>query len=236
MPPLIRLEHVSKSYQEGTETRSVLRDTNVAIEAGQLVAIRGRSGSGKSTLLNLLAGLDVPTTGDVFVEEACLNRLSAKGRTVFRRDRLGFVFQFFNLIPTLPVLENVLLPVVLERRPSGNDRQHALELLTSVGLADRLSNNMHQLSGGELQRVAVARALVLQPPVLLADEPTGNLDSATGAALLRLLKQTCKQRGTTIVMVTHDRHAAGIADRLLSLRDGRIASDQLMSQTALEAS
>jgi putative ABC transport system ATP-binding protein len=230
------LVDVSKRYTLGHTHFEALRSVSLTVPAGQFVSVMGPSGSGKSTLLRVLSAIDSPSAGRITIAGQELGTLTDEELTLFRRRHIGLVFQFFNLIPTLTVLENVLLPVVLERRPSGTDRQHALELLASVGLADRLSNNMHQLSGGELQRVAVARALVLQPPVLLADEPTGNLDSATGAALLRLLKQTCKQRGTTIVMVTHDRHAAGIGDRLLSLRDGRIACDQLMSQTALEAS
>jgi putative ABC transport system ATP-binding protein len=222
MPPLIRLEHVSKSYQEGTQTRSVLRDTNVAIEAGQLVAIRGRSGSGKSTLLNLLAGLDVPTTGDVFVEEACLNRLSAKGRTVFRRDRLGFVFQFFNLIPTLTVLENVQLPAELAGAGQKAAAERARGLIETLGLADRAAQFPDRLSGGEQQRVAIARALVQDPRLVLADEPTGNLDHATGELVLDLLDRVTRGAGKTLVLVTHSPEVAARADRVLTIEDGHL--------------
>jgi len=230
---VLNLVDVSKRYTLGHTDFEALRSVSLSVPAGQFVSVMGPSGSGKSTLLRVLSAIDSPSAGRITIAGQELGSLTDEELTLFRRRHIGLVFQFFNLIPTLTVLENVLLPVVLERRPTEQDRQHALDLLTSVGLADRLSNNMHQLSGGELQRVAVARALVLQPPVVLADEPTGNLDSTTGAELLRLLKQTCKQHGTTIVMVTHDRHAASIGDRLLSLRDGRIERDELMPETAL---
>ncbi len=223
MSPLIRLEHVSKSYQEGMETRSVLRDTSVTIEAGELVAIRGRSGSGKSTLLHLLAGLDVPTTGDVFVEEACINRLTARDRTLFRRDRLGFVFQFFNLIPTLTVLENVQLPAELAGTGNeGRGRSRAGPARRGLGLADRASQFPDRLSGGEQQRVAIARALVQDPRLVLADEPTGNLDDATGRLVLDLLDRVTRKAGKTLVLVTHSREVAARADRVLAIEDGHL--------------
>jgi putative ABC transport system ATP-binding protein len=224
MSPLIRLEHVSKSYQEGTEMRSVLRDTSVTIAAGELVAIRGRSGSGKSTLLNLLAGLDLPTTGDVFVEEACINRLSARDRTVFRRDRLGFVFQFFNLIPTLTVLENVQLPAELAGAGPKAAAERARGLLDTLGLADRASQFPDRLSGGEQQRVAIARALIQDPRLVLADEPTGNLDDATGERVLDLLDGVTRKAGKTLVLVTHSREVAARADRVLTIEDGHLLS------------
>jgi putative ABC transport system ATP-binding protein len=222
MPPLIRLEHVSKSFQEGTVTRSVLRDTSVTVEAGELVAIRGRSGSGKSTLLNLVAGLDLPTTGDVFVEEACLNRLSARDRTVFRRDRLGFVFQFFNLIPTLTVLENVQLPAELAGASRSAAADRARSLLDAMGLADRAQQFPDRLSGGEQQRVAIARALIQDPRLVLADEPTGNLDDATGLVVLDLLDRVTRKAGKTLVLVTHSREVAARADRVLTIENGHL--------------
>ncbi|HEY6555461.1 MAG TPA: ABC transporter ATP-binding protein [Vicinamibacteria bacterium] len=224
MLPLIRLEHVSKSFQEGTVTRAVLRDTSVTIEAGQLVAIRGRSGSGKSTLLNLVAGLDLPTTGDVFVEEACLNRLSARDRTVFRRDRLGFVFQFFNLIPTLTVIENVQLPAELAGASRSAAADRARSLLLEVGLQDRAAQFPDRLSGGEQQRVAIARALVQDPRLVLADEPTGNLDDATGQLVLDLLDRVTRRAGKTLLLVTHSREVAARADRVLTIEDGHLHS------------
>ncbi len=224
MAPLIRLEHVSKSYAEGTETRSVLRDTSVTIEAGELVAIRGRSGSGKSTLLNLVAGLDLPTTGDVFVEEACVSRLSARDRTVFRRDRVGFVFQFFNLIPTLSVIENVRLPAELGGAGAKAAHGRARALLDAVGLGDRASQFPDRLSGGEQQRVAIARALVQNPQLVLADEPTGNLDDTTSQMVLDLLDRVTRQAGKTLVLVTHSREVAARADRVLTIEDGHLLS------------
>jgi putative ABC transport system ATP-binding protein len=202
----------------------VLRDTSVTIAAGELVAIRGRSGSGKSTLLNLLAGLDVPTTGDVFIEEACINRLSARDRTVFRRDRLGFVFQFFNLIPTLTVLENVQLPAELAGSGPKAAADRARALLETMGLADRASQFPDRLSGGEQQRVAIARALVQDPHLVLADEPTGNLDDATGQLVLDLLDRVTRQVGKTLVLVTHSGEVAARADRVLSIEDGHLLS------------
>jgi len=222
MAPLIRLEHVGKTYQEGMETRSVLRDTSVAIEAGELVAIQGRSGSGKSTVLNLVAGLDLPTTGEVFVEEACVSRLSARDRTVFRRDRVGFVFQFFNLIPTLNVIENVRLPAELGGAGTKTAHDRARALLDAVGLGDRASQFPDRLSGGEQQRVAIARALVQDPRLVLADEPTGNLDDATSQCVLDLLDRVTRQVGKTLVLVTHSREVAARADRVLTIEDGHL--------------
>jgi putative ABC transport system ATP-binding protein len=222
MAPLIRLEHVSKSYREGMETRSVLRDTSVTIETGEVVAIRGRSGSGKSTLLNLVAGLDLPTTGDVFVEEACVNRLSARDRTVFRRDRVGFVFQFFNLIPTLSVIENVRLPAELGGAGAKAAQDRARALLDAVGLGDRVAQFPDRLSGGEQQRVAIARALVQDPRLVLADEPTGNLDDATSQMVLDLLDRVTRRAGKTLVLVTHSREVAARADRVLTIEDGHL--------------
>jgi putative ABC transport system ATP-binding protein len=222
MSPLIRLEHVSKSYHEGAEARSVLRDASVTIETGALVAIRGRSGSGKSTLLNLLAGLDLPTTGEVFVEDACVSRLSPRDRTIFRRDRIGFVFQFFNLIPTLTAMENVQLPAELAGASAGVAAERAGDLLAAVGLRDRAPHFPDRLSGGEQQRVAIARALIQDPRLVLADEPTGNLDEATGQLVLELLDRVTRQAGKTLVLVTHSAEVAARADRVLTIEDGHL--------------
>jgi putative ABC transport system ATP-binding protein len=217
---LIQLDRVSKSYTEGTKTRVVLREASATIARGEMVAIRGRSGSGKSTLLNLLAGIDQPTSGDVIVDGTCLNRLSPRQRTLFRRDHLGFVFQFFNLIPTLTVLENVQLPVEL---PGGSAREaarRAREKLDAVGLGDRGSDFPDRLSGGEQQRVAIARALVMDPRLLLADEPTGNLDDANGEAVMDLLDRMTRGAGKTLVLVTHSEPVAARADRVLTIEEG----------------
>jgi putative ABC transport system ATP-binding protein len=219
---LIQLDRVSKTYTEGTKTRVVLREASASIARGEMVAIRGRSGSGKSTLLNLLAGIDQPTSGDVIVDGTCLNRLSLRQRTLFRRDHLGFVFQFFNLIPTLTVLENVQLPVELPGGSAREAAQRAREKLDAVGLGDRGSDFPDLLSGGEQQRVAIARALVMDPRLLLADEPTGNLDDANGEAVMDLLDRMTRGAGKTLVLVTHSEQVAARADRVLTIEEGHL--------------
>jgi putative ABC transport system ATP-binding protein len=220
--PLIRLDRVSKSYTEGVETRHVLRETSVEFLEGELVAIRGRSGSGKSTLLNLVAGIDSPTGGEVWVEGTSLGRLSPAKRTLFRRDRLGFVFQFFNLIPTLSVLENVQLPLELRGISPEEAAGKARSLLVDVGLADRERSFPDRLSGGEQQRVAIARALVQDPRIVLADEPTGNLDDATGEAVMDLLEGVTRRAGRTLLLVTHSPRVAARADRAYTIEEGHV--------------
>jgi putative ABC transport system ATP-binding protein len=220
--PLIRLDRVSKSYTEGDETRHVLRETSVEFLEGELVAIRGRSGSGKSTLLNLVAGIDSPTGGEVWVDGTSLGRLSPGQRTLFRRDRLGFVFQFFNLIPTLGVLENVQLPLELRGVPPEEAARKARSLLVEVDLADRERSFPDRLSGGEQQRVAIARALVQDPRIVLADEPTGNLDDATGEAVMVLLDRMTRKVGRTLLLVTHSPLVAARADRTFTIEEGHV--------------
>ncbi len=220
MAPLVRFDRVSKGYAEGGESRQVLKDAELSVAAGEFVVIRGRSGSGKSTVLNLVAGIDQPTSGEVVVAGTPLARLTPAGRTLFRRDHLGFVFQFFNLIPTLDVLENVLLPAELAGRAGA--RQRALELLDAVGLGDRPRSFPDRLSGGEQQRVAIARALVCDPSLVLADEPTGNLDDATGAAILELLETATRRAGKTLLLATHSGEVAARADRVLTIEGGRL--------------
>ena len=220
MPELVRLDHVSKDYSEGGERRQVLKDAELRVAEGEFVAIRGRSGSGKSTILNLVAGIDQPTAGDVVVAGTSLCRLTPAERTLFRRDHVGFVFQFFNLIPTLRVLENVLLPAELARQAGA--RVRALELLAAVGLADRAEAYPDRLSGGEQQRVAIARALVRDPRLVLADEPTGNLDDATGASVMALVDSVTRRAGRTLLLATHSREVAALADRVLTIEDGRL--------------
>ncbi len=229
---MIRLQNLSKTYREGADSRLVLRDISAQIEDGEFVAIRGRSGSGKSTLLNLIAGIDLPSSGEVVIDDICLNRLSARERTLYRRDHIGFVFQFFNLIPTLTVLENARLPAELGGLRSAEADRNALELLARVGLADRRSEFPDRLSGGEQQRVAIARALVQSPSVLLADEPTGNLDRSTGENILGLLTELTKEMGKTLVVVTHSRRIAKSADRRWLLEDGRLEDDLETSRAA----
>jgi len=222
MSPLIRLDRVSKDYAEGSDTRHVLRETTAEIGEGEFVAIRGRSGSGKSTLLNLIAGIDLPSAGDVHVAGVCLSRLGARERTLFRRDQMGFVFQFFNLIPTLTVLENVMLPAELRTGAAPAHAERALQLLEAVELAQRRDAFPDRLSGGEQQRVALARALVQDPRLVLADEPTGNLDDHTGEAVLELLDAMTRRQGRTLVLVTHSREVAGRADRVVTIDEGQL--------------
>jgi putative ABC transport system ATP-binding protein len=223
---MIELSGVSKIYGEGESQVTALADLDLALGAGQFVSIMGASGSGKSTLLNLMSALDAPSAGSIVIDGEDISRMSDDALTLFRRRKIGLVFQFFNLLPTLDALENTLLPVMLERKLTSQDRQRATELLDQVGLGARKTHQLHQLSGGQMQRVAIARALMLRPRLILADEPTGNLDSVTGAATLELLRRTCDQTGTTIVMVTHDRQAAEVGDRILWLKDGRIMRDE----------
>ena len=224
-PPLIRLDRVSKDYTEGTKTRVVLRETTGTIAEGEFVAIRGRSGSGKSTLLNSMAGIDLPTSGDLFIAGVCLNRLSPRDRTLFRRDHMGFVFQFFNLIPTLTVVENVQLPAELASGSPREAARRARALLDQVGLLDRANDFPDRLSGGEQQRVAIARALVQDPRLLLADEPTGNLDDLTGETVLSLLDRMTRQAGRTLVLVTHSAQVAARADRVLTIEEGHLVPE-----------
>jgi len=220
MPPLVRLDRVSKDYSEGGELRHVLKQAELTVAEGEFVAIRGRSGSGKTTVLNLVAGIDQPSAGEVIVDGSSLGRLTPAQRTRFRRDQVGFVFQFFNLIPTLNLLENVLLPAELAGLPGLRER--ALELVERVGLADRLATFPDRLSGGEQQRVAIARALVCDPRVVLADEPTGNLDDATGACVMELLESVTRRAGKTLLLATHSRELAERADRVLTIESGRL--------------
>jgi putative ABC transport system ATP-binding protein len=215
----VRLRRLGKTYSEGARERVVLRDVDATIGRGELAVILGRSGSGKSTLLNLISGIDLPTSGEVVVDGVSLTSLSEQDRTLFRRRHIGFVFQFYNLIPTLTVEENLLLPLELNGR---RGKEAALALLAEVGLADRAASFPDRLSGGEQQRVAVARALVHDPQLVLADEPTGNLDAETGQQVLALLDRLSRAAGKTLVMVTHSAEAAGLADRVFSVQSGRL--------------
>ena len=220
--PLVELRGVTKVYREGDAERSVLRGVDVTIRRGELCVFVGRSGSGKSTLLNLIGGIDVPTAGEIVVDGLRLAQASEAARTLFRRQHVGFVFQFFNLIPTLTVEENLRLPLELNGRPRDAARARAGALLAEVGLADRGSAFPEHLSGGEQQRVAVARALVHEPLLVLADEPTGNLDLDTGRQVLDLLDRLTRQAGRTMVMATHSLEVVGLADRVFRLQDGRL--------------
>jgi putative ABC transport system ATP-binding protein len=220
--PAVELLHVGKTYREGDSERAVLSDVSLAIAPGEIVVLVGRSGSGKSTLLNLIAGIDRPTTGRVLVDGTDLTALDEDARTRFRRRRIGFVFQFFNLIPLLSVEENLLLPLELNGKADAAGVARARGLLERVGLGDRGASLPDRLSGGEQQRVAIARALVHDPALILADEPTGTLDAETAAAVLALLDGLAREAGKTVVMVTHSREVVGVADRIFDVQRGRL--------------
>jgi putative ABC transport system ATP-binding protein len=221
--PIVSTAELRRVYGEGETAVHALRGVTVAFPAGQFAAIMGPSGSGKSTLMHLLAGLDRPTAGSVVVDGAELANLDDKALTRLRRDRLGFVFQAFNLVPVLTAEENIMLPLTLAGRKP--DREWLDQLIAAVGLGDRLRHRPAELSGGQQQRVAVARALIHRPAVVFADEPTGNLDSASSDEVLALLRQAADEFGQTVVMVTHDAHAASVADRIVVLSDGRVVHD-----------
>jgi putative ABC transport system ATP-binding protein len=221
---MIELDHVSKHFG-GKRNVSALNDVHVNIAKAERVAIIGPSGSGKSTLLNLVGALDRPTSGEVRVDGKPLGGLSDDDLTRVRRDTIGFVFQFFNLLPTLTCLDNVALPLHLRGWRRGEALARAQELLTTVELGGRMHHLPEELSGGERQRVAIARALSVYPPIVLADEPTGNLDTRTGNEILALFRDLHHRLGTTLVIVTHDMRVADSCERTISLRDGRIVED-----------
>jgi putative ABC transport system ATP-binding protein len=221
---MIRCIDVRKIYRQGENEITALAGVTLDIPRGAFIAIMGPSGSGKSTLLHLIGGLDRPSGGELLVDERLIGQMADDEVTLFRRTKVGFVFQFFNLLPTLTALENVILPFVLDGRSKAEADQKAAMLLEKVGLEKRKSHLPEELSGGEIQRVAIARALAFNPPILLADEPTGNLDSKTGQSILCLLRQINKENGSTVVIVTHSEDAASSADRRIQLRDGRVES------------
>lgn len=216
-----------KAFGEGHARVEALRGVDFAVHRGEMLAIMGRSGSGKSTLLSLLGGMDLPSDGQVFLEGEDLASLDDDQRTLMRRQRIGFVFQQFNLLPILTAEENVSLPLELGGMAAGEARRRAAAMLDLVGMSERRDHVPSALSGGEQQRVAVARALVIEPAILLADEPTGNLDSATGRRVVTLLRELVEKRGQTIVLVTHDPEVAALADRIVHLRDGLVESEDL---------
>ena len=231
---MIDLHHVTRQF-DGKRRVIALDDVSLSIPRGAMVSIIGPSGSGKSTLLNLVGGLDRPTSGQVRVDGEALAGLADDELTRVRRDKIGFIFQFFNLLPTLSCLENVGLPLHLRGWPRSKVRDRATELLEMVQLTDRMQHLPEELSGGERQRVAIARALSIYPPILLADEPTGNLDTQTGADILALMADLHARLGSTVVIVTHDMKVAGSCERTIVLRDGRVADDIRRARIATSA-
>jgi len=231
--PILEATGITKTIDTGTHRVEILRGVDLELPAGQFVAIMGASGSGKSTLLGLLAGLDTPTAGKVIIDGVDITGLNEDALALVRGRKIGFVFQSYQLIPTLTAEENVLLPHELSGGDVAAGLTRARELLTNVGLADRMDHYPVQLSGGEQQRVALARAFMCKPPILMADEPTGNLDSVNGAHVLDLLISLNQREGTTLVLVTHDRALASRADRIVTLSDGQVVADEMQSAGAV---
>lgn len=219
---MIRCLDVHKAFHQGESQVTALSGISLDIPKGEFAVIMGPSGSGKSTLLHLVGGLDRPSSGEILVQQRLISKMGDDEVTLFRRRSIGFVFQFFNLLPTLTALENVALPLVLDGRPKPEADQRARALLNKVGLDSRHHHLPEEMSGGEIQRVAIARALAFAPQILLADEPTGNLDSRTGESVLSLLRRINREDGCTVVMVTHSEEAAGYGDRKILLRDGKM--------------
>jgi putative ABC transport system ATP-binding protein len=225
---VLQAKQVFKSYQLGEHVVEALSGIDFTVEKGDFVAIMGPSGSGKSTLLHILGGLDTPSSGRVFLVDKTLSELNERQATLVRRNNVGFVFQFLNLLPTLTSEENILLPLVIDGKDPKKYQEHLETTLEIVGLKERRHHRPDQLSGGEQQRVAIARALITRPAILLADEPTGNLDTKTGTAIMELLRNSCRQLEQTIILVTHDPRASAYADRVVFLRDGVIVKDLIM--------
>jgi putative ABC transport system ATP-binding protein len=222
---VVEAADLSKDLQMGQVTVRALRGVSLVVRRGEFLSIIGPSGSGKSTLLGLIGGLDNPTAGSVVIDGVDITRLSERALTRVRNEKIGFVFQFFNLVPTLTALENVALPVQFARRRTANPTQRAKDLLAMLDLEDRFNHRPSQLSGGEQQRVAIARALANNPPLLLCDEPTGNLDSFSGALVLSALRDVQQSLSTTVILVTHDMNVASQTERVVALVDGRIADE-----------
>ncbi len=229
---MISVQNAVRIYKRGKTEVKALDLASLVVPTGQFLSVMGASGSGKSTLLNLLGALDVPTSGTITIEGREISRLPDDELSRFRRDRLGFIFQFFNLLPTMTAVENVILPALLSGRSRKEMEPKAHALLEQVGLKGRDTHRPDELSGGEMQRVAVARALLTEPALLLADEPTGNLDSRTGAEVLKLIREATRARNLTVVMVTHDPKAAEVGDRIVRLADGKIVGDELTRSAA----
>ena len=229
---MISVRDVHKVFRQGDADVRALAGVSVDVAAGQFVSIMGPSGSGKSTLLHLMGGLDVPTSGEIVIDGTAISRMTDDEITIFRRRKIGFVFQFFNLLPTYSAEENVALPLLLDRRRTREVRDRVGAALDRVGLGHRRRHRPDELSGGEMQRVAIARALVIEPVLILADEPTGNLDTRTGEQILDLIRDANRARGCTVVLVTHDARAAAHAERIVTLKDGVVVEDAALHPSA----
>lgn len=232
---MMEAKDVTKHYPQGARIVKALQGVSLRIEAGEFVSIMGPSGSGKSTLMHLLGALDTPSSGEVYFQERALHRMSDRELSALRRTRIGFVFQFFNLLPTLKAVENVALPLLLAGVGRAKALKPAYEGLERVGLADRAEHFPDQMSGGEMQRVAIARALVIEPEAVLCDEPTGNLDSHTSEEILKLLRSLPEPGKRSVVMVTHDAHAATFGDRIVHIRDGLVEAEERVTEKGSHA-
>lgn len=224
---ILRCSHLTKTYGSGSNTVTALDDVSLSLERGSFTAIVGASGSGKSTLLHMLGGVDRPTSGSIFIEDTDISTLSMEQLAVFRRRKVGLVYQFYNLIPTLNVRKNILLPVLLDNQKP--DEERFRHLVSTLGLTDRLTHLPGELSGGQQQRTAIARSLIYQPAILLADEPTGNLDRKNSEETIELLKLSNRQYGQSVLLITHDEKTALKADRVITLEDGKILHDEVVS-------
>lgn len=222
---IIRLEDVWKIYRMGEVEVTALKGINLSINSGEFVAITGASGSGKSTMMNLVGCLDIPTRGEIFLDDTAISLLSESRLAEIRGKKIGFIFQQFNLIPTLTALENVILPMEFQNFPSTKIKERAKKILEQVGLGDRMNHKPTELSGGQAQRVAIARSLANNPEVILADEPTGNLDSKTGQYIMNLLCELHEKEGKTVIIVTHDTHLVKFAKRIVQLKDGQVEKE-----------
>ena len=224
---ILRCSHLTKTYKSGANQVTALDDVNLTLERGSFTAIVGASGSGKSTLLHLLGGVDRPTSGNIFIEDTDISTLNMEELAIFRRRKVGLVYQFYNLIPTLNVRKNILLPVLLDGRKP--DEARFEQIVDTLGLSDRLTHLPRELSGGQQQRAAIARSLIYQLAILLADEPTGNLDRRNSEETIELLKLSNRKYGQTVLLITHDEKTALMAERILTLEDGKIVRDEVMS-------
>lgn len=234
MEPIVKAENLIKKYRMGSQVVSVLNGINLSIYPGEILSILGTSGCGKTTFLNLAAGLERPTKGKIYIEGHSLNKISEKKMAAFRRKYIGFVFQLYNLLPSLTALENAVLPLIFEGVPTRQRERKGRDLLKQMGLGDRLRHKPGELSGGQRQRVSIVRALINNPRIIFADEPTGNLDSKTTKEILKLLTDTVRENGQTLLMVTHDTKVAGYGDRIVHMADGAILNENVLREEKAE--